>query len=55
MEHSTIKSEKSVGTITKQQEKERSKLVLSKLESNLTIIGVSAIEDKLQDGVPECI
>jgi phospholipid-translocating ATPase len=30
-------------------------VVYNKIEQNLTLIGASAIEDKLQDGVPETI
>ena len=29
--------------------------VVKQLESQLDLVGVSAVEDKLQDGVPECI
>lgn len=29
--------------------------VSDKLEQNLTLLGATAIEDKLQDGVPEAI
>lgn len=29
--------------------------LMSEVEQNLTLIGATAIEDKLQDGVPECI
>ena len=28
---------------------------MKKFENNLTLIGVSAVEDRLQDGVPETI
>ena len=28
---------------------------VKQLESDLDLVGVSAVEDKLQDGVPECI
>ncbi len=30
-------------------------IVYSKIEQDLTLIGATAIEDKLQDGVPEAI
>ena len=30
-------------------------MVASKIEQDLTLLGATAIEDKLQDGVPECI
>ena len=30
-------------------------MVYNKIEQNLTLIGATAIEDKLQDGVPETI
>ena len=32
-----------------------SQQVYSKIEQDLTLIGATAIEDKLQDGVPEAI
>lgn len=54
-EYNGLKQEKMMGTLTKEQEKEKNKTVLGKIERNLTMIGVSAIEDKLQDGVPETI
>ena len=38
-----------------QQRDERVKETYEEIEKNLRLIGATAIEDKLQDGVPQCI
>ncbi|CAJ0755549.1 16631_t:CDS:10 [Entrophospora sp. SA101] len=45
---------KKASTALENREKEVAK-VADKIESNLTLLGATAIEDRLQDGVPECI
>ena len=37
------------------QKDEKLEAIYSKMESNLTLIGATAVEDRLQDSVPEVI
>lgn len=51
-EYNAFRQQKVTESMSKEQEKVRYREIVGRLERDLTLIGVSAVEDKLQEGVP---
>lgn len=50
-----LKQHKIKGDLSKERLEQMDERITSSIEVNLEVIGASAIEDRLQDGVPETI
>ena len=53
--YSVLKDKLKAATLALTDRDEAIEAVASEIERDLTLLGATAIEDKLQDGVPECI